>query len=152
MVHAVGVDISEAESIYDRARALRNLTATGVSCHIGSQIVDLSAFLEALQDRTVTVGKTTFELPAFSFAIATMNPILSADTASSRITGLIYDNLIQPDPKTGEPKPRVATFSVSQDALTYSYEINAKANWSDGKPIIAQDWFQAKAVWSAVLH
>jgi MoxR-like ATPase len=34
-----------------------------------------SAFLEALQDRTVTVGNTTFELPAFSFAIATMNPV-----------------------------------------------------------------------------
>jgi MoxR-like ATPase len=34
-----------------------------------------SAFLEALQDRTVTVGKTTFELPSFSFAIATMNPV-----------------------------------------------------------------------------
>ena len=34
-----------------------------------------SAFLEALQDRTITVGKTTFELPAFSFAIATMNPV-----------------------------------------------------------------------------
>jgi MoxR-like ATPase len=34
-----------------------------------------SAFLEGLQDRTITVGKTTYELPAFSFAIATMNPI-----------------------------------------------------------------------------
>src|SRR5438067_3530922 len=34
-----------------------------------------SAFLEALQDRTVTVGHTTFELPAFSFAFATMNPV-----------------------------------------------------------------------------
>src|SRR5438094_6288951 len=34
-----------------------------------------SAFLEALQDRTITVGKMTYELPAFSFAIATMNPI-----------------------------------------------------------------------------
>ena len=34
-----------------------------------------SAFLEGLQDRTVTVGKTTYELPTFSFAIATMNPI-----------------------------------------------------------------------------
>jgi MoxR-like ATPase len=34
-----------------------------------------SAFLEALQDRTITVGKTTYELPAFSFAIATMNPV-----------------------------------------------------------------------------
>src|SRR6476659_6686294 len=34
-----------------------------------------SAFLESLQDRTVTVGKTTYELPTFSFAIATMNPV-----------------------------------------------------------------------------
>jgi MoxR-like ATPase len=34
-----------------------------------------SAFLEGLQDRTVTVGRTTYELPAFSFAIATMNPV-----------------------------------------------------------------------------
>lgn len=34
-----------------------------------------SAFLEALQDRTITVGKSTYELPAFSFAIATMNPV-----------------------------------------------------------------------------
>ena len=34
-----------------------------------------SAFLEGLQDRTVTVGNATYELPTFSFAIATMNPI-----------------------------------------------------------------------------
>src|SRR5215475_12372032 len=34
-----------------------------------------SAFLEGLQDRTVTVGNTTYDLPAFSFAIATMNPV-----------------------------------------------------------------------------
>ncbi len=34
-----------------------------------------SAFLEGLQDRSVTVGKQTYQLPIFSFAIATMNPI-----------------------------------------------------------------------------
>jgi MoxR-like ATPase len=34
-----------------------------------------SAFLEGLQDRTVTVGKTSYQLPTFSFAIATMNPV-----------------------------------------------------------------------------
>jgi MoxR-like ATPase len=34
-----------------------------------------SAFLEGLQERSVTVGKTSYQLPAFSFAIATMNPI-----------------------------------------------------------------------------
>ena len=34
-----------------------------------------SAFLEGLQDRSITVGKETYQLPTFSFAIATMNPI-----------------------------------------------------------------------------
>src|SRR3954463_14118294 len=34
-----------------------------------------SAFLEGLQDRTVTVGKETYQLPSFSFALATMNPV-----------------------------------------------------------------------------
>src|SRR5712664_1167989 len=34
-----------------------------------------SAFLEGLQDRTITVGKETYELPSFSFAIATRNPV-----------------------------------------------------------------------------
>lgn len=34
-----------------------------------------SAFLEGLQDRRITIGKTTHSLPIFSFAIATMNPV-----------------------------------------------------------------------------
>jgi MoxR-like ATPase len=34
-----------------------------------------SAFLEGLQERSITVGKETIELPAFGFAIATMNPV-----------------------------------------------------------------------------
>lgn len=34
-----------------------------------------SGFLEANQDRTVTLGDTTFELPEFYFAIATANPV-----------------------------------------------------------------------------
>jgi MoxR-like ATPase len=34
-----------------------------------------SAFLEGLQDRTITLGKQTYEMPTFSFAIATMNPV-----------------------------------------------------------------------------
>ena len=72
--------------------------------------------------------------------IATMQPVLVNDTASGRITGLIYDNLIQVDYKTGEPKPRLATFSVSSDSLKYTFTIDPKANWSDGKPIIADDW------------
>src|SRR5207244_4033804 len=44
-----------------------------------------SAFLEGLQDRTVTVGKTTYELPTFSFAIATMNPVELGGSISQEV-------------------------------------------------------------------
>lgn len=72
--------------------------------------------------------------------IATMQPVLVNDTASGRITGLLYDTLLQQDAKTGEVKPRMATYTTSTDGLTYTFTINDKAVWSDGKPVIAQDW------------
>jgi len=47
--HKFGIDIHEAEGIYDRARELRNLEARGVSCHIGSQLLDVNPIFEALE-------------------------------------------------------------------------------------------------------
>ena len=46
--HKFGIDIVEAEGVYERARALRNVTAEGVSCHIGSQLLDMDPVLEAV--------------------------------------------------------------------------------------------------------
>src|SRR5712691_4442952 len=46
--HKFGVDISEVEAVYDRARSLRNIVATGVSCHIGSQLLDVDPMMEAV--------------------------------------------------------------------------------------------------------
>lgn len=45
--HKFGIDIAEAPSVYARSRAFRNLRATAVACHIGSQILDYSSILEA---------------------------------------------------------------------------------------------------------
>jgi diaminopimelate decarboxylase len=45
--HKFGVDIGEARALYHRSKSLRNLRATGVDCHIGSQILDYSSILEA---------------------------------------------------------------------------------------------------------
>jgi diaminopimelate decarboxylase len=45
--HKFGVDIADAPTIYARARKFRHLRAAGVSCHIGSQILDYSPILEA---------------------------------------------------------------------------------------------------------
>jgi diaminopimelate decarboxylase len=45
--HKFGVDIGAAADVYRRTRALKHVTASGVSCHIGSQILDYSPILEA---------------------------------------------------------------------------------------------------------
>lgn len=47
--HKFGIAMSEATGVYERARRLANLTAEGVSCHIGSQILDPSPILEAVE-------------------------------------------------------------------------------------------------------
>jgi len=46
--HKFGIAMSEAPGVYERARALPNLSAEAVSCHIGSQILDPSPILEAV--------------------------------------------------------------------------------------------------------
>jgi diaminopimelate decarboxylase len=46
--HKFGIAIGEAVAVYDRARQFKNLEAHGVSCHIGSQILDPSPILEAV--------------------------------------------------------------------------------------------------------
>src|SRR5271169_6084887 len=46
--HKFGIDIHEAEAVYERARAYGNLEALGVSCHIGSQLLDVNPIFEAL--------------------------------------------------------------------------------------------------------
>ncbi len=56
LAHKFGVDIAEAEAIYDRARDHKNLLIEGVSCHIGSQIMDRAPVMEAV-DRVLGLIK-----------------------------------------------------------------------------------------------
>jgi len=46
--HKFGIAIAGAAAVYQRSRQFRNLVAEGVSCHIGSQILDPSPILEAV--------------------------------------------------------------------------------------------------------
>jgi diaminopimelate decarboxylase len=55
--HKFGVDIAEVEAVYDRARSLDNLVASGVSCHIGSQLLDTDPVLEAVDKILALIGR-----------------------------------------------------------------------------------------------
>jgi diaminopimelate decarboxylase len=45
--HKFGIALAAASEVYDRARAFRNLSLEGVSCHIGSQILEQAPLVEA---------------------------------------------------------------------------------------------------------
>ncbi len=78
-----------------------------------------SAFLEALQDRTITIGKSTYELPAFSFAIATMNPVELgqgtfplSEAATDRFAAMINIGYLPP-----EEEEKLVNFDFKQVKL-----------------------------------
>ena len=47
LAHKFGIDIREAEAVYERARQHASLSLEGVSCHIGSQLFDLDPMMQA---------------------------------------------------------------------------------------------------------
>jgi diaminopimelate decarboxylase len=54
--HKFGIAIDQAVAVYNRSRALRNIIAEGVSCHIGSQILDPTPILEAVDKVLALAG------------------------------------------------------------------------------------------------
>jgi diaminopimelate decarboxylase len=54
--HKFGIAIAEAARVYEHSTRFRNLEARGVSCHIGSQILDASPILEAV-DKVLALAR-----------------------------------------------------------------------------------------------
>lgn len=55
--HKFGIDIAEAEAVYERAKCLPNLLLEAVSCHIGSQITDIAPMLEVFDKMVALVER-----------------------------------------------------------------------------------------------
>jgi diaminopimelate decarboxylase len=55
--HKFGINITDAEAVYERARSLENLLLEGVSCHIGSQITDIAPMLEVFDKMIALVER-----------------------------------------------------------------------------------------------
>jgi diaminopimelate decarboxylase len=54
LAHKFGIDIADAEAVYERAGQLENLLIEGVSCHIGSQLMNPEPVMEAV-DRVLSL-------------------------------------------------------------------------------------------------
>ncbi|GGB97469.1 diaminopimelate decarboxylase [Marinobacterium zhoushanense] len=56
-----GIDIDHALDVYRRAHALANVEVVGIDCHIGSQLTELSPFLDALDRLLVLIDQLAGE-------------------------------------------------------------------------------------------
>lgn len=52
----------------------------------------------------------------------------------------VYDRLVELDPDTLEPVPRLAeSWDISEDGLTYTFYLREDVTWHDGEPFTAED-------------
>jgi diaminopimelate decarboxylase len=56
--HKFGIDYDAVEGVYQRAGALQHLALEGVSCHIGSQILDTGPMLESAEKMVALAERT----------------------------------------------------------------------------------------------
>lgn len=72
--------------------------------------------------------------------IQSLNPVTSTDAEANYVQQKIWEPLIFTDPVTFEYSAHLAELPVvSDDHLTYTYTMNPKATWSDGKPVTSGD-------------
>jgi len=81
-----------------------------------------------------------------------LNPITCTDTGCQDITTLTWTGLVGIDPETALPVEGIRggmaeSWDISEDGLTYTFNLRDDIFWSDGAPIIAQDYLYA---WDAI--
>src|SRR6266851_1376845 len=71
----------------------------------------------------------------------TLQPVISTDTSSSLVWARMYETLIDVDPMTGSPVPRLAEkFEVSPDSKTMTFTLRDGLQWSDGSAFSGDDF------------
>jgi len=69
----------------------------------------------------------------------TLNPILIADPTSLALSHLFFSGLVNINPKDGTVTPDLATWTRSDDGLTYTFTLRPKVQWSDNQSLTADD-------------
>ncbi|MBA2663753.1 MAG: peptide ABC transporter substrate-binding protein [Bradymonadaceae bacterium] len=97
----------------------------------------------------------------FTFALSadpqTLDPAKMSGSPEGRIAFNIFEGLLMPGPTSeglSDPKdlvvPGVAeSFEVSEDGKVYTFKLRSNAKWSNGEPLVAEDFVRS---WRRVLE
>ncbi len=74
----------------------------------------------------------------------TIDPALITGVPESRIVSMLFEGLVNLDPKTLAPRPGVAhSWQISADGLIYTFNLRPEAKWSNGDPLTAMDFYRS---------
>lgn len=69
-----------------------------------------------------------------------LNYYLDTTVSSSRIFTMLYETLLGLNVDTLEFEPNLASrWTISDDKMSFTFTLDERARWSDGKPVTAQD-------------
>ena len=87
----------------------------------------------ATQNQTLLLGN--FGDPA------SLDPQLTTGVTEHNILRGLFEGLTIPDPKDLHPTPGAAeSWSISEDAKTYTFKLRKNGRWSNGDPVTAHDF------------
>ncbi|MCF6179913.1 MAG: peptide-binding protein [Geopsychrobacter sp.] len=70
---------------------------------------------------------------------STLLPILSSDSASSEINGLVYSGLVRYDGDLNVVGDLAESWEISEDNLTITFHLRKGVKWHDGAPLTSAD-------------
>lgn len=125
-VNKSGKNIQKDNLLVSSYPSPKNVTINGVD-YLQSQ-APVGNFGGELITSTIGEGPKTF------------NPFNCKDNTSQIMSSVMFDGLLTTDPISGQPVPKLAkSFSISPDGKTYTVKLRHGIQWSDGKPITADD-------------
>src|SRR5829696_7906327 len=99
-----------------------------------TQVVEDLGYTEA-----ATPGGTF--ISSYTSDIQTVHPFLAEEEASIAVAGLIFEQLVGGDVRTGQPAPTglADSWEIAPDGVTYTFHLNKEAKWHDGVDVTAAD-------------
>lgn len=77
---------------------------------------------------------------AFAVNLKSLTPFISGDAYAAEVQGYVFETLLTRNPETLEWEGLLAqSWSVSEDGLTFQFDLRPGLNFSDGQPITAED-------------
>ncbi len=76
--------------------------------------------------------------------LADLDPHLASSLGDIHVLSALFEGLVAENPVDLSPVPGVAaSWDVSADGLVYTFRLRPEARWSDGRPLVADDFVQS---------